>query len=212
MSKKKVELVEPDTIRRAALMWINFIYIQAVRPEEAVDTYNEIMLDSQFVDTYVAQGRRPEWAAAARNARRRLKRRGTPTVAADKYSFMLAAAQLVKCVRNLSDDGLPLFDDREMVRHLRNIDEHWEQASGSSLTAVRESIPDVGPGSLTYTKKEIWFETVSFVDVLRWTREVEVRLRATVETDSTHPLDQSRAQNFPDGSRALWAVLTGRIR
>jgi hypothetical protein len=157
------------------------------------------------------RGRPADWAKEARNARRRVKRREIPTVGADTYFFMLSAAQLVKCMKHLPDDGLPVFDDREMVRHLRNIDEHWEQAGGSSLTYLQQTIPDFGPGRLMYTKHDIWFEGVSFVDVLRWTREVEVEVRTTVEVESSHPLDPSRAQIFPNGSRALWAVLTGQI-
>lgn len=210
MSKKK--MVAQEDIRKAALMWISFIYLQAIRLEEAVDAYTEIIVNQQLVESYVARGRPKEWANIASRARRLLRRRRPPPVGADKYFFLLSAAQLVKCARLLPADGLPEFDDGELMRHLRNIEEHWEQESGNSLTTLRETIPDIVPGRITFTKKDIWLETVSFVEILQWTREVELRLRPIVSADDLHPLDPSASPSFPNGTRALWATLTGRIR
>ena len=86
--------------------------------------------------------------------------------------FLLSAAQLVKCARLLPEDGLPnLGTDSELMRHLRNIEEHWEQSSGRSLSVLRQFIPDIAPGRITFTKKDTWFEMVSFVEVLRWTEK-----------------------------------------
>ena len=212
MSKGQENELDQSNVRKAALMWVNFIYIQADRLEEAVDAYSEIITNQQFIATYEARGRPTEWAGQARKARRLLKRRRPPTVAADKYFFLLSTAQLAKCVRLLHADGLPNFDDSELMRHLRNIEEHWEQPSGRSLSILRQSIPDIAPGRITFTKKDIWFETVSFVGVLQWTREVELRLRSTDPSDSGYPLDPSASYSFPNGSRALWATLTGRIQ
>jgi hypothetical protein len=211
MPKSQGNEVDQPSVRKAALMWISFIYTQATRLEDAVDTYTELEITRQLVATYEARGRPAEWANQVRKARRRLKRRRPPTVAADKYFFLLSVAQLVKCARLLPADGLPNFDDSELIRHLRNIEEHWEQADGRSLSALRQSIPDIAPGRVTFTKKDIWFETISFVNVLRWTRAVELRLRSTENSDNNHPLDPSANPSFPDGTRALWATLTGQF-
>lgn len=212
MAKNPGNEIDPSTTRKAALMWISFIYTQANRLEEAVDLYTELVLNQQMVASYEARGRPAEWAKEARKARRFLKSRRPPSVGADKYFFLLSVAQLVKCSRLLSNDGLPNFDDSELMRHLRNIEEHWEQSSGRSLTALRQSIPNIAPGRLTFTKKDIWFETVSFVDVLRWTRAVELKLRSLENSQNSHPFDPSANPSFPDGSRALWATLTGKFQ
>lgn len=212
MAKSQRNEVDQPAVRKAALMWISFIYTQATRLEDAVDMYNEMVVKQQFVATYEARGKPLEWVKEARKARRILKSRRPPSVGADKYFLLLSVAQLVKCVRLLPDDGLPNFDDSELMRHLRNIEEHWEQPSGRSLTALQQSIPDITPGRLTFTKKDIWFETVSFVDVLRWTRAVELKLRSPENSDNNHPLDPSTNPSFPNGSRALWATLTGQFQ
>jgi len=212
MTKGPGDEVDLSAVRKAALMWVSFIYTQATRLEEAVDTYTELVVNQQFVATYEARGRPAEWAKEARKARRSLKSHRPPSVGADKYFFLLSVAQLGKCARLLPDDGLPNFDDSELVRHLRNIEEHWEQPTGRSLTALRQSIPDIAPGRLTFTKKDIWFETVSFVEVLRWTRAVELKLRLSESPENNHPLDPSTNPSFPDGSRALWATLTGQFQ
>lgn len=212
MAKSTGDNVDLPAVRKAALMWISFIYTQATRLEEAVDMYIELLVNQQFVATYEARGRPAEWAKKARKSRRILKSRQPPSVGADKYFFLLSVAQLVKCARLLPGNGLPNFDDSELMRHLRNIEEHWEQPTGRSLTALRQSIPDIVPGRLTFTKKNIWFETVSFVDVLRWTRAVELKLQRSESPESNHPLDPSASPSFPDGSRALWATLTGQFQ
>jgi hypothetical protein len=157
MAKNTGDEVDLSSVRKAALMWISFIYTQATRLEEAVDLYTELVVNQQFVATYEARGRPAEWAKEARRARRILRSRRPPSVGADKYFLLLSVAQLVKCARLLPDDGLPSCDDSELVRHLRNIEEHWEQPSGRSMTALRQSIPDIAPGRLTFTKKDIWF-------------------------------------------------------
>jgi hypothetical protein len=203
--------VDRTDVRKAALMWISFVYTQATRLEDAVDTYTEMAVNQKLVATYESRQRPAEWAKEARRARRLLKRGRPPPVAADKYFFLLSVAQLLKCARLLPKDELPDFDDSELMRHLRNIEEHWEQPSGRSLSTLRQSIPDIAPGRVTFTKKDIWFESVSFVDVLRWTRAVELRLRSTVDLDNSHPLDPSSVHSFPQGSRALWATLTGQF-
>lgn len=206
----QLELDQAD-LRKAALMWISFTYTQAARLEAAVDTYTEMAINRQLVATYEAKGKPADWAKEARRAKRLLRRRRSPTVGADKYFFLLSVAQLVECAKLLSADHRPDFDDGEVIRHLRNIEEHWEQPSGRSLNTLRQSIPDITPGRITFTKKDIWFEMVSFVDVLRWTRAVEMRLRPMVDAESYHSFDPSAVHSFPTGTRALWATLTGEF-
>lgn len=199
---------DSPNVRKAALMWISFIYTQAVRLEDAVDTYTEMEIHRGLIAVYETQGK----VAEAKKARRGLRRRKPPPVGADKYFFLLSAAQLVKCVKRLPADGLPTFDDSKLLCLLRNIGEHWEDPNGPSISKVRKFIPDIAPGRLTFTKKDIWFETVSFLEVLQWTRAVELKLRAVETADDYHPLDPSATQSFPQGTRALWATLTGRIK
>ena len=43
-------------------------------------------------------------------------------------------------------------------------------------------------------------------------REVELKLRSIETSDSNHPLELSAIYSYPNGSRALWATLTGRIQ
>lgn len=212
MGKRQGNEVDRTTVRKAALMWISFIYTQATRLEDAVETYTQLLLNRQLIATYEARGKPAELAKQARKARRSLNSRRPPPVGADKYFFLLSVAQLVKCVKRLPDDGLPNFDNSELIRHLRNIEEHWEQPNGRSITALRESIPDIAPGRLTFTKKDIWFEEVSFIDALRWTRAVELKLRPLVNPENNHPLDPSTNPSFPDGQRAVWAALTGQFQ
>jgi len=204
---------EPDQInvRKAALMWISFIYTQATRLEEAIDTYAELLENQQFIETYEAQRRPREWVSEARKAKGLIERTPPPTVAADKYFFLVSIAQLIKCVRLLPEDELPSFDDRELIPHLRNIEEHWEQSSGRSLNFLRRSIPDITPGRISFTKDDIRFEGVSFVGLLQWTKDVEMRLQLADVGDDRSLLDPSAAYTFPYGTRAFWATQDGPL-
>ena len=199
---------EPDQIdvRKAALMWISFIYTQATRLEEAIDMYAELLESQQFIETYEARRRPKEWTREAKKARSLLERTPPPTVAADKYFFLVSVAQLVKCVRLLPADGLPNFDDHDLMKHLRNIEEHWEEPNGRSLNLLRQSIPDIAPGRISFTKDDIYFEGVSFVRLLQWTKDVEMELRLTGIADSRSLLDPSATHPFPYGSRAFRAT------
>ena len=68
MPKNRENVVDQPNVRKAALMWINFIYIQATRLEGAVDTYTEMIINQQLVATYEARRRPAEWASQARKA------------------------------------------------------------------------------------------------------------------------------------------------
>jgi hypothetical protein len=133
-------------------------------------------------------GRRPEWANEARKARRRRSptNRDIATVAADKYFLLLAAAQLNKCVAGLPNDGLPTLQEADLLELLRNLEEHWEDPTGRSGTALRKLIPDIKPGRLHYNKHDIWIEGISVVGLLQWAEEVDRRIRETL-TDPGPP-------------------------
>jgi hypothetical protein len=104
-------------------------------------------------------------------------------VAADKYFFLLAAAQLVKCVTRLPCDGLPPLElsgftpeASQLLKDLRNFEEHWEQSAGPSITRVQRSIPDIAPGRLQYNNKHIWLEGMPLSGIVDWVSQVEQRL------------------------------------
>ena len=168
------------TIRWMAAMWAEAVYTQNVRLEDALDRYQSALADEGFRESYEGMtdpDLRAAWESTYREATGQL----TPHIAwglgLAKYFFLLAVAQLDKCVDLLPDDGLRPFPDRTLLRKLRNFEEHWEDPTGASATWLRNRIPDIAPGRLTYTKKHTWIEGMEVTAIVLWAQEVDVRVR-----------------------------------
>jgi hypothetical protein len=171
--------VDDETYRRAAVMWAFVVMRQGDRLDEAAGEYNKALLDQFWLDQRDAGTLAEEWASYVDNE----VGDGTSwwvtwAFGADQYFFLLAAAQLRKCVLKLPNDGLPEIPDSKMIRLLRNFTEHWEDPSGESAVKIRELIPDAVPGRLTYTKKDVSIEGVSTSGIVAWATEVDRKLRA----------------------------------
>ncbi len=102
----------------------------------------------------------------------------------------MAAAQLQKCVRLLPNDGLPAFKQPKLLRQMRNFDEHWEDPAGQAATWLRERIPDIVPGRLTFTKKRIWIEGMDTYEIVLWAKDVDRIVREHAER-AGHPIPPS---------------------
>ena len=166
-------------MRRAAVMWVFVVQRQADRLYDAVSEFNKAQLDQYFLDQREAGTLSDEWKSYVEDeVGSGMSWWVTWTVAADQYFFLLAAAQLRKCVLRLPNDGLLPVPDSKMIRLLRNFTEHWENPSGTSAVELRELVPDAAPGRLVYTKKEVWIEGVSMFGIVDWARDVDRVLRA----------------------------------
>jgi hypothetical protein len=171
--------VDRATYRRAAIMWAFIVQRQGDRLDEAAGEYNKALLDQFWLDQGDAGTLTDDWMSYVENeVGEGMGWWATWMFGADQYFFLLAAAQLRKCVLKLPDDGLPGIPDSKMIRLLRNFAEHWENPSGESAVKIRELIPDATPGRSTHTKKDIWIEGVSTSSIVTWAIEVDRTLRA----------------------------------
>ena len=71
-----------------------------------------------------------------------------------RYTFLHAAAQLLKCVAGLSKGGIatPQLEDQDLIRLLRNVDDHWEDADGGpSMAMLLELRPDERPTRVVFS-------------------------------------------------------------
>lgn len=183
------EQVDEETVRRMATMWASIVQLQAERFFEAVADFNKALHDQFMLDQQAAGELSQEWQEYMKDelASGGLADPVIARVAADQYFFLSAAAQLRKCVQRLADDGLPKMAEHKMLRLLRDVVEHWEQATGRSVTELRETIPDVQPGRLWYTKHDIWIEGVSVNEIVAWAAEVDQAIRDRNEQNPAEP-------------------------
>jgi hypothetical protein len=173
----KPDKVDSQSYRRLALMWIEAVYLQIERLESAIDLFQQRASAQRFVDSWRERGRPKQWEGEYRKSMRLLRKRKPITVGPDKYFLLLCVAQLIKCVEALPGDDLPSFHDQELLRDLRNIEEHWDDVTGRSIRRVRLAIPDVEPGRIASNNKHIWIEGIDLMSVLEWTAGVHRQLR-----------------------------------
>lgn len=155
---------DTDSVRRSATMWIEIVYLQAARLEYAIERFSTFVFDQEEAELTDAEDCPPRTNPVA-------------NAAADAYFFLLAVAQLIKCVGELPDDHLPNHDDAHLLRLLRDFNEHWEDPHGKAGSSLRRIIPDISPGRFHYTKKEVWFEGVSLTATMDWVGQIDDRLR-----------------------------------
>lgn len=154
-------------------MWAFIVVRQGDRLDEAAGEYNKALLDELWLDRRDG-GPLPEGASDVENEVGGGHVLGaTWMFGADQYFFLVAAAQLGKCVMNLPDDGLPDAPDERMILLLRNFTEHWEDPAGWSTVELRNMIPGATPGRVSYNKKDVWIEGVSTSEIFAWAWKVD---------------------------------------
>ncbi|WP_189061428.1 hypothetical protein [Longimycelium tulufanense] len=169
-----------------AAMWASIVCLQATRLEDALDRFHEAWTDDQFRKDIEDAGSPAEWADVAANSyTESLTPEDITTLAADKYFFLLAARQLLKFIDLLPRDNLPRFKDAKLMRLLRDLEDHWENPGGKAARELRKSIPDIAPGRIEYTKKDISFEGVSLLNILRWAESVDEKVREIATAKGT---------------------------
>lgn len=112
-----------------------------------------------------------------------------------RYAFLHAAAQLLKCVVALRKAGVaaPELEDQDLIRLLRNVDDHWEDAdTGRSIAALLKTRPDERPTRVVFSKYRVELGGLDTRDVLEWASGVNAFVRAEAEADGmplVHPDD-----------------------
>lgn len=183
--------------RHVAAMWAQIVYLQATRLEEAIDEYQEIVAGNLLGSAFEEAGKPTDWAEFVQS-NRRLKMADIAKLAADKHFFLVAIAQVVKCASRLQGDALPDFKNDDLLRLLRNVDEHWEDPNGPSAAALRRDYPDITPGHVYYNTKDIWLGTVSLMSILEWVSKFDYAVRLAA-AESGSPIEDE--PELPTGSR-----------
>lgn len=84
--------------------------------------------------------------------------------------------------RLLPSDHLPSVRDENVLRLLRDVDEHWEQVDeGRSLTELRATMPDIAAGMIVSNNKHVWLGNVSLDELRDWIQDVDRTVRARAE-------------------------------
>lgn len=192
-------------------MWIDAVYLQIERLESAVDLLQELQAAQQLVDSWRAGNRPSAWQGEYRKAMRVLRRRKPMTAGPDKYFLLLCVAQLIKCVDALPEDRLPRFYDHELLRDLRNIEEHWDDTDGRSIRRVRLAIPDIEPGRILVNNKRIWIEGIDLMSILQWTADVHHQLKLNAEAGGETLPHEAWRQDLPQSPRAMWMMVTSAM-
>jgi hypothetical protein len=180
-------------LRIMAAMWAEVVRQQTRRFEDAVEDLDSWRADRAFRTAYWSNPS-AAWRPHFDEANSMMTQSEIWMVGADRYFLLSALAQLRKCVVALPDDNLPTVRDQRIIRLLRDIDEHWEQpvGTGRSLTELRITRPDVGPGQIASDGKRVWVGKVTTTELLTWAEEVDqaVRNRAEAAGNPIPPSDQ----------------------
>jgi hypothetical protein len=153
-------------------MWVCVALRQIERLDDAVDKYRQAAAAGAFRAAY-EQRPSAEWEPTYHQST------GTVTLAeywqmgAERYFLLLALAQARKCVGNLPDDDLPRVREMKALRLLRDIDEHWEESEGRSLTEIRRTRPDVAPGQMWFDNQHIWIGDVDTGELALWLVDID---------------------------------------
>jgi hypothetical protein len=99
-----------------------------------------------------------------------------------RYTFIHAAAQLLKCLVVLGE-AAPKLADQDLIRLLRNIDDHWEDADGPSMTALLKRRPNERPTRVVFSNFRIEIGGLQIQDVVRWANDVDKFVRAEADGD-----------------------------
>lgn len=105
-----------------------------------------------------------------------------------RYTFLHAVHQLLKCTARLKDLGEtpPELKDHEVVRLLRNVDDHWEDVdSGWSMAALAKRLPDERPTRVVYSAWRVELGGLLDRDILKWAAEVDEFVRAAADNAGT---------------------------
>ncbi len=164
-------------LRAALVGWSDIVYMQAKRLWDATEHFWNAHEDQRFRQAHAEQGSPPGWEDVLSEAPVTFTERDRTRMQADKYFLLLAAAQVVKCAERLPNDALPVYEDADELKLLRNLEEHWEDPDGRSARELRETIPDFTPGRVGFDGKRLWIERISLGDLVDWVTVVEMRVR-----------------------------------
>jgi hypothetical protein len=176
-------------------MWCAVALDEARRFNDAVDAYHSAFAETSLSHSLARMPadapHRESWqehidAYAGHNP---LTFARMAEVAGHRYFFVLAVAQVRKCVNLLEDDELPQMSDPKVVKLLRDIDEHWEQdkthTRAHSLREMLASEPDARPGKfIPDHKRGHWLsDTVNADHLVNWVIQVDSAVRSAAMAD-----------------------------
>lgn len=167
-------------IRWRALAWAEIVSLQTARFDESLMRFHDGVTAARFRELYKDGSPRLAWMKEYEDACRVvLTRHDICVLDADHHFLIIAIAQLIKCVSDLPKDDLPTLRDAEFLTKVRNMEEHWDELGGPSITELRKSSPNIAPGQIpAYTKKyTVIGGNVTVEQVADWAREVDAKLR-----------------------------------
>jgi hypothetical protein len=183
--------------RNMAAMWAYGVGVYNLQLEEAVLQFQRDQLDSETRRRFenASKEERATWADHIAKATGVLTASSVWRMGLARNSWLNAAAQLLKCTVALQAKGVvvPQIRNQDLIRFLRDVDEHWEQVTGGrSLAKLRQTRPDEGPGRIEYNNKHVWIGGFNTLEILNWAMEVDkaVRKQAEVEGEPIPGIDQ----------------------
>jgi hypothetical protein len=185
-AQQGTDIPSVETIRYMLAMWTSIALWQIGRLEEAVDDYTTAEAEGSFRTAFEEVGQPSEWRETYAAYTATITQAQVWQVGAERYFLLNSLAQVRKCAVNLPDDGLPTVRDMNVLRLLRDIDEHWEQLDGRSLKEIRESRPEVAPGQMWRNNKHIWIGDVDTEELAGWLSDVDRVVRERSATDGSH--------------------------
>lgn len=162
---------------RAACVWSEIAQFQLGRLADALGNLQFRIGEAEFYELWESRGRSPEWQQTIDDMERPGIHGDWRAASAEYHFALLALAHVARAVEALDDRAVPQFRDSNLLRLLRNFNEHWEDPDGSSASRLRVERPGFETEPIQFTKKWLVFHEISDAELLEWLRAVEKSAR-----------------------------------
>lgn len=184
-----------EDLCRVAVVWSSIAQSRLERLAVSLGHLQAFEAEANFYQQWEEAGRPAEWQSHVDEI-------GRPGIYGDwwmmtaEYHFaLLSLAHVVKAVDALKDTSVPQFEKSELLRLLRNYQEHWEDPDGTSGSELKADRPGFAEEPIQFTKEWLVFQGISDDELLDWLRAVGI---------STREILQREGGEFPSWGDALW--------
>ncbi len=88
-------------------------------------------------------------------------------VATELDLLSVAVRNVLRVQERIPEQHRPEMGGQDVLKHMRNVSEHWDKVGGWSASALAEQHPEVSVGGIAYTNKEIWIGGLDGVPISR---------------------------------------------
>lgn len=214
---KPIEVDAPaDEVLWQGLRWVEAVYMQVARFEEAAREEHAARKDAQLRALLNDPERKeaPAWRADhdARPIGERASRVPSYSLAMQTTTesdfLMVAIRNLLRAQDRLPDATATAMKGQEVLKLLRDQDEHYDKRGGWAQTALATKHPRVMTDAYHFTNKEIWLgggpDGVPLSRVREWAARVDEALRVALAAEGVGVPDRLNASTVEDDDELPW--------